>query len=107
MRNIKKIALVLVMLFSVVFITGCNKSDSIVGKWEYDGGGYVYTFNSDGTGSYSYGSASMDFTYEDKGTEVSILYTGNTMASSYQYKIEDNVLIIKDSIGNDVKYKRK
>ena len=103
----KRLFLSLFAVFAVVVLVGCESKKGLVGKWEYDGGGYVYTFNSDGTGSYSYGSASMDFTYEDKGTEVSILYTGNTMASSYQYKIEDNVLIIKDSIGNDVKYKRK
>ena len=47
-----------------------------------------YTFNSDDTGYYAVGDTKMEFTYEDNGNAVKILYTGNTMASTYEYKIE-------------------
>ena len=49
----------------------------------------------------------MEFTYKDNGKAVEILYTGNTDASTYEYKIDGDMLIIKDSLGNDVKYKKK
>lgn len=104
----KKISLLLVtvLLLGVFVLTGCKKNNGIVGQWKHTSG-YVYTFNSDKTGSYSYGSTEMKFTYEDDGKKVSILYTGNTNASSYEYKIEGNKLIIKDSFGKDVEYTRK
>ena len=95
------IALLVVGLFA---ITGCGKK-GLVDSWETSG--YTYTFNEDKTGSYSYGSTKMAFTYEDDGKTVSILYTGNTIASSYEYKIDGDKLIIKDSFGSDVIYTRK
>ena len=49
----------------------------------------------------------MKFTYEDDGKKVSILYNGNTVASDFEYRIEGDKLIIKDSFGKDVEYKRK
>ena len=79
----------------------------IIGSWEYETGGYTYTFNDDGTGSYAVGENKMEFTYKDNGKAVEILYTGNTDASTYEYKIDGDMLIIKDSLGNDVKYKKK
>lgn len=107
----KKIFLSLIMaivlLGSVFITTGCGKKDgnTIVGSWDHSG--FVYTFNKDKTGSYDALGNKMNFTYEDDGKKVSILYTGNTDASSYEYKIEGKKLIIKDSFGNDVEYTRK
>ena len=49
----------------------------------------------------------MNFTYEDKETEISILYNGNTTASTLEYKIEGKKLTIKDSFGSDVVYIKK
>jgi len=80
---------------------------SIVGTWEYTGGGYSYTFNADGTGSYNYGTTVMEFTYTDDGSTVSIKYTTNTVASDYAYTIEGNTLKIEDSFGDTVEYIKK
>ena len=101
------LSLVLVIMVSVI-LTGCGKKEGLVGQWEYEkGSGYVYTFNEDKTCSYEAFGTKMECTYEDEGTKVSILYKGNTMASTYEYKIEDDTLTIKDSFGKDVIYKRK
>ena len=100
MKKVLSVLLLLVLLGTVV---GCQKREnSIVGSWKHDS--YVYTFNSDNTGSYSSGTNKMEFTYEDDGDKVSILYTGNTKASSYEYQVKGNKLTIKDSFGNDVIY---
>ena len=110
MKNIfKKLLLCFVLIGCVIVVSGCNKksstSSSIVGSWVHDS--YVYTFNSDNTGSYNASGTKMEFTYEDNGSTVSILYKGNTAASDYDYKIEGKKLIIKDSFGNDVEYIKK
>ncbi len=106
----KKILFCLFALIALVTFVGCDKdsdSNSIVGSWKYESGDYTYKFNADKTGSYTAYQTEMEFTYEDNGKEVSILYNGNTDASTYEYKIEGKKLIIKDSIGNDVVYIRK
>ena len=86
---------------------GKAASGAIVGSWEYTSGGYVYTFNADGTGSYSAGSTVMEFTYTDKGDSVEILYTGNTMPNVFKYSISGNTLSIDDSFGDKVEYTKK
>jgi uncharacterized lipoprotein YehR (DUF1307 family) len=97
------IALILVLL-----TTACGNK-GIVGKWKADGYSvdYYYIFNSDKTCAYEMNGAQMECTYEDDGTKVTILYKGNTNSNTYEYRIEGNTLIIKDSFGNDVKYTRK
>lgn len=100
------LSLVLVVTLSVLLI-GCGKK-GLVGEWQYESGsGYVYTFNEDKTCSYEAFGTKMECTYEDDGTKVSILYKGNTVASTFEYKIEGDTLTIKDSFGQDVVYKRK
>lgn len=86
---------------------GKAASGSIVGSWEYTSGGYVYTFNADGTGNYSAGSTVMEFTYTDKGDSVEILYTGNTMANVFKYTVSGDTLSIEDSFGEKVEYTKK
>ena len=104
------------LLIGVLFITVCfllvgcgkgNKSKNpIVGKWAYSSN-FVYTFNEDKTCEYNAAGTIMKCTYEIDGDNISILYEGNTIASSYEYKIKGKKLIIKDSLGNDVTYIRK
>lgn len=100
----KKI-LLFIIIVSIIAITGCQKKTSIVGTWVHDG--YVYKFNEDNTGSYTAFDNVLEFTYEDKGDKVSILYKGNTASADFEYKIEKDTLTIKDSFDNDVIYKRK
>lgn len=98
--------LALMLVAFVVILTGCGskKDQGIIGSWKYELGGYVYTFNEDKTGNYAFGDTKMEFTYEDDGSKVSILYTGNTSPLELEYRIEGNKLIIKDSFGSDVEY---
>ena len=105
----KKIILSVVLVMLVVLVTGCGKKEGLVGRWRYDGSStdYYYIFNEDKTCAYEMSGAKMEGTYEDDGSKVTILYKGNTEASTYEYKIEGDTLTIKDSFGNDVKYVRK
>lgn len=106
-KSFISIVVATVLMVSVFALTGCGKkaANTLVGSWDHSG--FVYTFNKDNTGSYDALGNKMNFTYEDAGEKVSILYTGNTAASTYEYKIEGKKLIIKDSFGNDVEYTRK
>ena len=76
---------------------------AIVGSWEYQGGNYVYEFNSDLTGTYS----GMNFTYEAKNGVLSILYEGSAAPMELNYEINGTVLNVKDSQGRDTLYNRK
>ena len=102
----KQLLFGLIIVFSLFCLTACENNNSIIGSWEHPGG-YVYTFNENMTGSYTVTGKKMEFTYKDDGNSVSILYTGNTDASNYAYRIEGKQLFIKDSFGNDVIYTRK
>ncbi|MBR5976585.1 MAG: hypothetical protein IK046_02125 [Clostridia bacterium] len=83
-----------------------SSGGSIVGEWTYVFGDYVYKFDKDGKGSYTAGSTVMNFTYTDNGDSVEILYDGNTVASTYKYRVEGDKLFIEDSFGEEVEYKR-
>ena len=49
----------------------------------------------------------IEFEYQDDGTKLTILYTGNTSPNIYEYKIEGDILLIKNSSGQETKYLRK
>lgn len=102
----KKLFVLTILAVGIISTTACNKSQTIVGKWEHSSG-YIYNFKDNKTGIYSYGSNEMKFTYKDDGKKLSILFDGNTIASEYEYRIENNKLIIKDSFGKDVEYIKK
>ena len=109
-KIILTIVLILILVLTISFFIIFNqKEKGVIGSWGAQFGEleYIYTFNKDKTGSYSYGDSSMDFTYEDNGTELSISYTGNTVPSVFKYRIEENKLIIKDSFNSDVEYIKK
>lgn len=107
----KKLLFVVFAFIALVTLAGCGSSKedskSLIGSWKHETSDYTYKFNDDKTGSYSYGNTEMKFTYEDKGDKVSILYDGNNVASTFEYKIEGKKLLIKDSFGSDVVYIRK
>ena len=106
----KKTILSLFLIMLTALVTGCNnKAKGLVGKWKAEGVAvdYYYVFNDDKTCAYETIGASIKCTYKDEGNKVEIIYVGNTDANTYEYKIEDNKLIIKDSLGNDVIYVRQ
>ena len=83
-------------------------AQGLVGSWEYETGGYTYTFNADGTGTYDVGTDTpMKFTYTDDGSKLSILYDGNTAPFETTYSIDGNKLNVKDSMDKDTIYIRK
>jgi len=106
-KTILTIAIILILSTCVVTLTGCGekKVEGIVGKWAYSS--FVYTFNEDKTGTYDVSGNVMDFTYEDDGSKISILFTGNTSPLELNYRLEDNKLIITDSFGEEVEYTKK
>lgn len=104
MRKIKGLLTLVVIVISVFCLTACGES-SLVGSWKK--GSFVYTFNNDKTGDYSFGNTKMKFKYEDDGKKVKITYTGNPTGSTYEYKINGKKLIIKDSFGKNVEYTKK
>ena len=99
------LSIVALVLVSSVLFVGCGKK-GLVGSWVHETySSYVYTFNEDKTCTYS----TMECTYEydeEKGT-LSILYKGNTVPFETTYKIDGDKLTIKDSLENDVVYKRQ
>lgn len=106
MKKLFALMLVVVLTFSLVACGG-EKEATIVGSWEsVDMAGAIYNFGEGGKGSYEYMGASMDFTYTDDGTAVTITYT-NSEPSTFKYTIDGNKLNIEDSFGSTVVYKKK
>ena len=105
-KTILTVSVILVLVSSILILTGCEKkAEGLVGQWAY--GSFVYTFNEDKTGTYDAAGTLMNFTYEDKGTSIAILYTGSTAPLELNYRLEGNKLIVTDSFGSDVEYIRK
>ncbi len=100
----KKGLLVCLLAVLCVTLVGCGKKEGLVGEWAYGSGNtFVFTFNEDKTCSY----AGRNCTYTVDGDKLSVLYDGDTAPFETTFKIEDDKLTIKDSLGNDVVYTRK
>ena len=85
-----------------------DASDSdIVGSWEYEGGGFTYTFNDDGTGVYDLVGSQMKFTYTAENGVLAITYEGADAPIELEYELSGDTLNVKDSMGSDTIYKRK
>ena len=66
----------------------------------------AYNFLPNGNGFYSFFDAQKEFTYKDNGDSVTIHFSGDLMPNTFKYTIEDDILLIEDSFGTPVKYKR-
>ena len=76
----------------------------IVGVWKAKEGSneYVFTFNSDGTGKYEAGGATMDLDYTVKGDEITVKFSGYDIeAIKSKYSINGDKLKFNDSEGNE------
>jgi uncharacterized lipoprotein YehR (DUF1307 family) len=110
-KALLSILLAVTLIASMFMLAGCGKDEEkrnqnpLVGSWEHSG--YIYTFKDDNTGSYTAFGNEMNFTYDDDGSKVKILYKGNTIPGTYEYRIDGKKLIIKDSFGSDVVYQKK
>ena len=108
-KTLLAIGVIAVLALSLFVLTGCGAEEKgLIGSWKYTSGSseYIYTFNEDGTGSYSYFGTERPFTYEDNETSVTITYDGDTTGGTYEYEIEGNTLKIKDSFGSTVEYSK-
>lgn len=113
-RNIKRFGILFLSTFLLIIMTGCGKSEGLVGTWNYydevsksTKGDIYYKFKDGNKGSYTFYGDEKEFTYEDKGNKVTISYKNTTVPNEYEYRIEDDMLIIQDDLGSEVKYKRK
>ena len=87
-----------------------SSDNGLVGSWDYSElSGMVYTFNADGTGTYDIFGEVLDFTYEADGSTLKIALADDDVdePTKLEYKIDSDTLIVKDSAGNDIVYKRK
>ena len=100
----KNYILGITLLLLLFITTGCKKS--IVGRWKSieTTNDYYYIFNDDKTCSYEMTVARLDCTYELDDEKITILYNGNDKPKTYQYRFEDNMLIIRDNTGKDNKF---
>ena len=89
---------------------GGDKAQGIVGSWYYNDNTF-YTFNEDGTGSYTvYGTLFGNFNYKEGDGKLTLSYEGFTDPTVFNYKVEGNTLTIlsgEGNVGSDTEYKRK
>ena len=89
---------------------GGDKAQGIVGSWYYNDNTF-YTFNADGTGSYTaFGNLFGNFTYTESNGKLTLNYENTTVPTELNYKVEGNTLTIlsgEGNIGSDTEYKRK
>ena len=84
-----------------------TSDNSLEGSWEYESGGFTYTFNSDGSGVYDVAGTQMKFTYTAENSVLSITYEDSTEPMQLEYVLSGDTLNVKDSGGNDTIYHRK
>lgn len=84
-----------------------NEGSPLIGSWEYEEGGFTYTFNADGTGTYDVFGEVMNFAYTDNGDSFTMTYEDVDAPTTLEYSIDGNTLTVKDSVGSDVKYIKK
>lgn len=117
----KKVILTLIALVTMTFGfvacggNGGNSGDDakqqagLVGNWYYNDNTF-YTFNEDGTGSYTaFGSLFGNFTYSEADGQLTLVYEGMD-PSVFNYTLEGNVLTIlagESNYGGDTPYTRK
>lgn len=92
----KKLVICLVAVFSLLLITGCGKSNKLVGKWDgatNDGLKTTFEFKKNGDVSYSneYGFNS-EGTYKIKDDVVTITLKSWSEAKEYKFEVKDNKL---------------
>jgi len=110
----KKILIGILLVFSCFILVGCGKKEvknDLVGEWKndttFEGLEFIYTFNEDGTGKYDAAGSAMNFKYKTEGDKLILEYTDEDMMNfETTYKVENDVLTIKDSMEEEVSYKK-
>lgn len=119
MKKLAKIITVVVIALVLCVTTGCEKkkndnkqSNPIVGTWDLyrnnkSDSDVYYVFNEDYTGSYTIFGSTKQFKYETKDGYVSIKYDTATVPTEYKYSIDNDIINIVDSFGDDTFYKKR
>ena len=84
-----------------------DELQKITGSWSDGSGSFSYSFRQDGTGEYDVSGKKMKFTYKLNDNRLRILYKGNKTETVLGYGFRGDLLIIKDSFGNETVYERK
>lgn len=111
------ISTIAVVMMAMAFVScgnsgsnGGGKEKGIVGEWYYNDNTF-YSFNEDGTGSYTaFGNLFGNFTYSEGDGKLILTYENSTDPTTFNYKLEGNTLTIlagEDNWGGDTEYKRK
>lgn len=80
-----------------------GSESALIGSWAYEEDeNFVYTFNSNGTGTYTVYGEAINFTYTDNGTSVRMVF--DDAPGTFDYTISGSTLTLKDSTGADVRY---
>ena len=102
----KKMLSILLIVSICLMLISCGSKKDLVGTWKPRdmelGDEYVLVFNEDGTGTY-FGEA---ITYKASGSKLTIQWEG-TEPLETTFSIKDDVLITKDSNGEDTFWIRK
>ena len=82
-------------------------TEKLIGTWVAIGfPSFAYNFISADEGFYSMADAKKEFKYKADDTRVVIYYPCDVAALNFKYEIIGDVLSIKDSFGNFVKYRK-
>lgn len=105
---------IIVALLVVVFISlnACSSNSEIVGTWIYEvaeGVVISYTFNDDGSGVLRQLEDETGIKYKVQGERISITHYIDDKPELYTYTftIEDNRLILKESGGVNLIFKKQ
>lgn len=105
----------LITIITLIIVSGCtnkNIDPKVVGTWKYTDDGYSveYVFNGNGTGTYTLTvgeeSEKKNITYKNKDGKFLITFEKDTDVFENKYTIKNGNLIIEDSFGEKIKYKK-
>ena len=109
-RLTKAIIAILIILATVLTVTGCGKKNEekketnpLVGTWVDEQGTYTYEYKSDGTAIMNGKEAS----YSVDGETLTIKYSDNTKLFKYKYTVTNTSLTLENEEGTKYVYVKK
>ena len=126
-KSIKTLLTAIVIVICIISLTGCKNEKSnkttneskktidskVVGTWKYEDEGIsgIYVFKKDGTGSYTMtvedNVVEKDVDYYTKKGKLYINYNKDPDTFEMKYTIKDEGIIIYDSFGEELLYKKQ
>ena len=112
MKNLtKKLLVFLVLLMSVVMLTGCGKkneenkeaSNSLIGTWVDENETYTYEYKEDGKAVMN----GKEATYSIEGDTLTIKYEDSTKLYKYKYTVNNTSLTLENEEGSKFVYVKK